>query len=186
MSIEKKHFAMPAIMAVASIIVFNAVARQVGEHPAPMGTPHKKIVKSQTPIIDTGRLKRRTLDHKRFTAVRPKPKPNAKGDVIGKLLAKGKPANKTKVASKATLEAQKKIRFVQSRLTKLGYDTGPVDGLMGQKTRDAIKKFENARKIPVTGEVSGKLLEALSQRAKILSQRASFARLRVLNFENLG
>jgi peptidoglycan hydrolase-like protein with peptidoglycan-binding domain len=33
-------------------------------------------------------------------------------------------------------------RFVQEKLTQLGYDAGPADGQLGGKTREAILAFQ--------------------------------------------
>jgi hypothetical protein len=35
-----------------------------------------------------------------------------------------------------------KLKTIQSRLTKLGYDPGPIDGMMGPKTRLAMGEYE--------------------------------------------
>ena len=50
---------------------------------------------------------------------------------------------------------------LQERLTALGYDTGGVDGVIGQRSRDAISAVQQARGLPVTGEPSQALLNAL-------------------------
>lgn len=180
MSIEKKHLALPAIMAVATIIVMNAVVGQDGKHPAPIGDggQHQKITKSKTPIINSRILRRKSPAPKvAVVAPRRKPKIDRKivktkgiGDSIGQLLKAAGSDGKKEATARAKLLDDKKIRFVQTRLAQLGFAPGPVDGVLGEKTRDAIKKFENARHIPVSGEISRALLEALSR-------SASFARL---------
>lgn len=43
------------------------------------------------------------------------------------------------------------VREIQSRLAGLGYDPGPVDGLMGRRTSDAIRRFEAESGLTVTG-----------------------------------
>jgi hypothetical protein len=50
------------------------------------------------------------------------------------------------------------IHKVQSNLGRLGYDAGPVDGFLGDKTRDAIKAFQTSLGITPTGRVSEELL----------------------------
>lgn len=42
----------------------------------------------------------------------------------------------------------------QRLLTRLGYEPGPVDGEMGEKTRAAIRAFERDHGLPVTGALS--------------------------------
>lgn len=53
------------------------------------------------------------------------------------------------------------IGRVQERLNALGYDAGPADGVLGPSTREAIRAFEAARDLPVTGDLSPDLLTAL-------------------------
>jgi len=43
---------------------------------------------------------------------------------------------------------------VQRGLAALGYDPGPVDGILGPKTRSAIRAFQAREKLSVTGIVS--------------------------------
>jgi hypothetical protein len=50
---------------------------------------------------------------------------------------------------------------VQQELARLGYYHGPVDGIMGPKTRQAIRWFQSVDKLPVTGLVDGATLEGL-------------------------
>lgn len=45
------------------------------------------------------------------------------------------------------------VRTAQARLTILGYEPGPPDGVVGQRTRDAIRAFQADRGLPETGEI---------------------------------
>ena len=56
------------------------------------------------------------------------------------------------------------VTALQQRLTGLGYDPGPVDGIMGRKTRTAIRAFQRYAELPVTGEASDTLLERLNRK----------------------
>lgn len=58
-------------------------------------------------------------------------------------------------------DAARQVRLVQRGLAELGYSPGPVDGMMGQQTRDAIRKFQQDRQIDETGEVTPDLLREL-------------------------
>ena len=51
--------------------------------------------------------------------------------------------------------------YVQQSLNTLGFDTGPVDGVAGPRTRDAIREFESRAKLAGDGEVSPELLRGL-------------------------
>ncbi len=52
-------------------------------------------------------------------------------------------------------------RALQRRLTAKGYDTGGVDGVIGDNTRDAIRAYQADQGIAVTGEPSLSLLAML-------------------------
>ena len=57
--------------------------------------------------------------------------------------------------------AGKRIANVQRGLAALGYDLGPVAGILGPKTRVAIRAFQAREKLSVTGVVSEELAAAL-------------------------
>ena len=59
------------------------------------------------------------------------------------------------------------IRDVQDRLTTLGYDPGPLDGLMGPRTRAALRAFQGGSGLPETGEVDAQTLTALGLRQAV-------------------
>ena len=44
-----------------------------------------------------------------------------------------------------------KIYRAQKRLMELGYDSGLIDGILGGKTKSAIKEFQREKGVPVTG-----------------------------------
>ena len=53
------------------------------------------------------------------------------------------------------------IKKVQSALKEKGFDPGPVDGLMGPKTEQALKQFQQANKLQVTGKPDQATMKAL-------------------------
>ena len=68
----------------------------------------------------------------------------------------------------ATAQAQSTVQSmpysvasVQSVLNDLGYAAGPVDGLMGSKTRNAIRAYQTDSGLPASGEPSLALYEHL-------------------------
>jgi TPR repeat protein/S1-C subfamily serine protease len=54
------------------------------------------------------------------------------------------------------------VEDVQAQLAALGYDPGPADGVMGQRTRAAIRAFQADVGLPVDGQASDRLIAALS------------------------
>lgn len=53
------------------------------------------------------------------------------------------------------------MRSVQQRLTRLGYKPGPVDGLWGSRTRDALLAFQRSAGLDVNGVLDGRTLVEL-------------------------
>jgi peptidoglycan hydrolase-like protein with peptidoglycan-binding domain len=51
----------------------------------------------------------------------------------------------------------------QAALTRLGYDPGPVDGVYGQRTADAISQFQVYNHLPADGRPSPELLNLMVQ-----------------------
>jgi hypothetical protein len=54
---------------------------------------------------------------------------------------------------------------VQRLLADRGYDVGPVDGVLGPKSRAAIKAFQADRGLEPTGRAGGRVLDTLRQPA---------------------
>ena len=57
-------------------------------------------------------------------------------------------------SSQASAERSQLTKSVQSGLAKLGYDPGPADGVLGPKTRDAIREYEQRNSLPVDGKAT--------------------------------
>jgi len=53
------------------------------------------------------------------------------------------------------------VQAVQIQLSQLGYYTGPVDGIFGPATRDAVAKYQIANQLTVTGSLSPDTLQSL-------------------------
>ncbi len=51
---------------------------------------------------------------------------------------------------------------LQSQLAARGYDPGPIDGLMGERTRAAIRAYQRDRQMPIDGQVSQALVASLA------------------------
>ncbi len=64
----------------------------------------------------------------------------------------------------ASVDMEKAVRNIQAILTKNGFDTGGVDGVMGQKTVAAIKAFQTSIGMEPTGKVDDALVKELLAR----------------------
>jgi hypothetical protein len=80
--------------------------------------------------------------------------PESAKDQIGALLSGGP-------AQSASADATPRVVAVQKALVKLGYVV-KSDGVMGAGTRKAVEMFEQSRKLPVTGELSPRVMRELS------------------------
>ncbi len=59
----------------------------------------------------------------------------------------------------ASIDMKQAVANVQRILDKNGYDAGPVDGMMGDKTRAAIKAFQKDNGMQPTGELDDKVVQ---------------------------
>jgi len=55
------------------------------------------------------------------------------------------------------------VEWVQSRLKELGYSPGPLDGLYGPLTSEAVKAYQSAQGLQVDGIVGPQTISALQQ-----------------------
>jgi hypothetical protein len=63
------------------------------------------------------------------------------------------PATKSTVESKNPLSEPMSTLEMQKILLSLGYEVGQPDGISGRRTVDALRKFQQASKLPVTGSL---------------------------------
>ena len=54
-----------------------------------------------------------------------------------------------------------RVRAAQSALQGMGYNPGPVDGVMGGRTAAAIRNFQRAQRLPETGTLTPETLQRL-------------------------
>ncbi len=64
--------------------------------------------------------------------------------------------------AKVPKPTRKTVRTVQKLLAGLGYEPGPVDGLDGPKTRDAVRRYQADAGLPTDGRATKALIEKLS------------------------
>ena len=56
------------------------------------------------------------------------------------------------------------IMLTQTALTLVGFDPGPIDGVLGRKTEKVIGTFRSENQLPSTGVIDGKLVLLLVNR----------------------
>jgi peptidoglycan hydrolase-like protein with peptidoglycan-binding domain len=57
------------------------------------------------------------------------------------------------------------VRGIQQALKDKGHDPGPVDGVMGRRTADAIKSFQTASNLKATGTLNAETADKLGVQA---------------------
>ena len=72
------------------------------------------------------------------------------------------PASPPPEAWNGGMDARSRIVAIQLALVRLGYQPGPADGVLGQKTRAAIRAFQASAGLPVDGRPSDRLKRALA------------------------
>ncbi len=68
------------------------------------------------------------------------------------------------------------IKDVQSRLRRAGFDPGPIDGRLGPRTKAALRQFQAASGLPVTGRVEHETLAVLDDSPRMEEIRAAEGR----------
>jgi hypothetical protein len=71
------------------------------------------------------------------------------------------PADDNTAADNGAPVADTTVQAVQTELTQLGYYNGPVDGIFGPTTRDAVAKYQMDKQLEVTGSLSPDTLQSL-------------------------
>lgn len=169
--------------AAISAIVTNALFLQAGRHPSPMfgataAAPAQPLPRPR-PVEAATRSVELTAADVRAAEPKAEPKPEPKPDAMSNFVAKAPPPPAAAPAAAASstaivrppspvpvatpqTAAGRKIAAVQRTLTEYGYGQLKPTGLIGADTQAAITKFERDRKLPVTGQMSDRLVKELS------------------------
>jgi hypothetical protein len=180
-----------AVAAIGAIVA-NALFLQTGRHPAPMfGTVINLPAPSSVPLsnpmprprpvgADTSPLEPKATEFR----VEPKPAeraaekpaekpveatastPRAANDPMTNLVKATTSTPPSAIRPPAPIPQQnpaaRRIAGVQRALSEYGYGNLKITGTMGGETQSAIQKFEREHKMPVTGQVSDRLLRELA------------------------
>ena len=74
----------------------------------------------------------------------------------------------------AMTPTRSQVRMLQLGLNKGGFDAGPVDGVIGPKTQQALQKFQQQHGLQANGQLDSKTVAALrSGAAQAMAQRGA-------------
>jgi Putative peptidoglycan binding domain len=166
--------------AAVSAIIANALFLQAGRHPSPMFGSVVAIPAGSAPasLLPRPRPVEAVTRAADASPSEPKPtEPKAVDAMANLVKSTGAPAaapsniarppaaipafphNETTANPAA---ASRRVAAVQRVLTEYGYGQLKPTGTVGADTQAAIQKFERERKIPVTGQVSDRLVHELT------------------------
>jgi len=74
---------------------------------------------------------------------------------------KARPEKEVKAEKKVPAKAAEDVKKLQEALKAKGHDPGPVDGIVGPKTRAALKAFQEASGLKATGQLDDQTAEKL-------------------------
>jgi Putative peptidoglycan binding domain len=166
--------------AAVSAIIANALFLQAGRHPSPMfgsvgAVPAAGSV-SGSPLPRPRPVEAVTTRPADTSPIEPKPAEPKLADPLANLVKATSapavapsniarppapiPASHNEAAAPAA--ASRRVAAVQRALTEYGYGQLKPTGTVGSDTQAAIQKFERERKIPVTGQMSDRLVRELT------------------------
>lgn len=72
-------------------------------------------------------------------------------------------------ADEAAPPAPRFVREAQQALRELGYRPGPVDGVVGPRTKEALARYQRSEKIQVTGRLDSETMVRLDIHERLFS-----------------
>lgn len=176
---RRPGFVLAGVAVAGGLGVFgwNALMKQSGTHPAPLFASAKQpdaasLEPPRRPGFEgtaRARSEPAAAATTRSTAAPPAaakaPAPASSGDAIGALLRSDQPRPAEAAAPKPPADPKAgaaRILAVQKALLKTGYGPIGTDGVAGSATRQALKRFERDRNLPVTGSLAPRTLKQLA------------------------
>lgn len=149
-----------AVVAVLAILI-NALFLQAGRHPSPMFTssvtPPQLSVPPKAAAITTE-------PSAPVTSANPMPKPRpSDADAQPTDMPKSDDAmgNLVRATSMPAAAGSTRVAAVQRALAEYGYGQIRATGTIGADTQAAIQRFEREHKMPITGQMSDRLVREL-------------------------
>lgn len=157
---------MAALFATAAVtaVFINALFLQTGRHPSPLfGTvspPLAASVANPIPRARPAEADGKPVDSAPRVAARAAPA------VAAPVTAPAAPKPASAAPAKTDplgdlIVSSRRLASVQRVLADYGYGQFKATGVMNAETRAAIEKFERERKLPVTGQMSERLVREL-------------------------
>ena len=173
----KKDLVAGAIaVAAAGAIVANAAFLQKGQHPAPLFAAKPSAAPASAP--KSPRVVGQELTGPPLPVARPNAAPAEPQKVEPQKIEpvmlprpraeSAPPRSQAAAAERADpigeliAPSSKRILAVQKALADYGFGQIRPNGNMGPETKEAIEQFERMRKMPVTGQISPRLVRELS------------------------
>lgn len=158
--------AMAAAIVIA--IIANALFLQAGRHPAPMfgsavavpsaaSGPNNPLPRPRPVEADASQPDSRQAETKAADPLAVTVKATNALPVVPLV-----PRPPTTIPVAHTDPTSRRLAAVQRALTEYGYGQLKPTGVMSSDTQAAIQKFERTRKLPVTGQVSDRLVRELT------------------------
>ncbi|MBQ8105950.1 MAG: peptidoglycan-binding protein [Afipia sp.] len=162
----KDTLAATAALAAVIAIVTNAMFLQAGRHPSPMfstasvsSLPAVAPASAPLPRVRPAEAEPRVVEKPAESAT-PVPAKQAATAAAPRPLAPVHAAKSDPVGD--LIVSTRRIAAVQRALTEYGYGQLKPTGVVGTDTQAAIQKFERDRKMPVTGQLSDRLIRDLT------------------------
>jgi hypothetical protein len=172
----KDVIACALALAVIVAIIGNALLMQAGRHPAPIfgaittlpavasvpanPLPRSRPVEADAPLPEARPADLRTADPLTNLVKTTSTVPAISANIPRPPMTVPVSSRVDSVAVLGT--ASHRVAAVQRALTEYGYGQLKPTGVVGSDTQAAIQKFEKARKLPVTGQVSDRLVRELA------------------------
>jgi hypothetical protein len=158
--------AVVLLLIASGAILANALYRQPGPHPAPIfSIKPRPVVTEPADIVPPLPRARPAAVAKpepahALEAPRPVARPEAKPETTA--AAVPLPRSRPDPIGDLLVGPSPRVTAVQKALNEFGYGPVKATGIHGNDTTAAISRFERERKMPVTGQISPRLLKDLS------------------------
>jgi hypothetical protein len=160
--------------AAVSAIIANALFLQAGRHPAPMfgsvtvmpvAAPANPLPRPRPVEADVASSESRPAEPRAADPLANLVKTTGATPVMPTAVPRPPaaiPASAHNDTAAIASAGSRRVAAVQRALTEYGYGQLKPTGTAGSDTQAAIQKFERARKLPVTGQVSDRLVRELT------------------------